>query len=107
MRLFWICCCFVALLWAAAPDAAIERSLRARMARSKLRADAVKFVVKDGVVEWQGSVTVPQRKGAATRMAKAAGASRVVNRIVVQAPAGPAGNSAAPRRAVLHLPPRR
>lgn len=69
---------------AAAPDAAIEKSLKARLGRSKMRGDGLVFVVKDGVVEWTGAVTVPQRKGAATRMAKAAGAVRVVNRIQVR-----------------------
>ncbi len=69
---------------AAAPDAAIEKSLKARLSRSKLKQDGLAFVVKDGVVEWTGEVGVPQRKGTATRMAKAAGATRVVNRIRVQ-----------------------
>lgn len=69
---------------AAAPDAAIEKSLKARLSRSKLKQDGLTFVVKDGVVEWTGEVGVPQRKGTATRMAKAAGATRVVNRIRVR-----------------------
>lgn len=69
---------------AAAPDAAIEKSLKARLMRSKLQQDGLTFVVKDGVVEWTGEVGVPQRKGTATRMAKAAGATRVVNRIRVR-----------------------
>jgi hypothetical protein len=76
------------LMAAAAPDAAIEKSLKARLMRSKLKQDGLTFVVKDGVVEWKGEVGVPQRKGTATRMAKAAGATRVVNGIVVRRGAG-------------------
>jgi osmotically-inducible protein OsmY len=92
-----------ALLLAASPDASIERSLRARLSRSKLAADKLHFAVKDGVVEWQGRVSVPQRKGAATRMAKAAGAARVVNRITI-APSSPTG---APRKLSVVIPRRR
>jgi len=72
-------------LWAGAnDDAAIQARLKSKMERSKLRADGLKFKVQDGMVEWTGSVRTAQRKGAATRMAKTAGAKRVLNRIVVQ-----------------------
>jgi osmotically-inducible protein OsmY len=79
------------------PDAAIEKSLKARLSRSKLKQDGLSFAVKNGVVEWQGEVGVPQRKGAATRMAKAAGAAKVVNRIRINAHAVGAGTAAAIR----------
>jgi osmotically-inducible protein OsmY len=79
------------------PDAAIERSLKARLSRSKLKQDGLSFAVKNGVVEWQGEVGVPQRKGAATRMAKAAGAAKVINRIRINPNAVGAGTAAAIR----------
>jgi hypothetical protein len=64
-------------------DKAIERSIRERLARSKLAADSVSFTVKDGTVSWEGSVSNPQRKGAATRMAHLAGARTVHNNLHV------------------------
>ncbi len=95
---------FLFPLLAAPPDSAIERSLRARLARSKMAKDGLSFTVRQGVVEWHGSVSIPQRKGAATRMAKAAGASKVVNRIRIPAPASPV--PAAPRQVHVQMPPR-
>ncbi len=91
---------------AAAPDAAIEKSLRARLGRSKLRQDGLSFAVKNGVVEWQGEVGVPQRKGAATRMAKAAGAAKVVNRIRIKPGVSAAKGAAPPRVVVVTKAPR-
>ncbi|MDX2267029.1 MAG: BON domain-containing protein [Bryobacter sp.] len=79
------CLLFCSLLLGAADDAAIAKDLSARLRRSKLAADGVSFTVKDGVVNWQGQVAIPQRKGAATRMAKAAGAKAVRNQIRVGA----------------------
>jgi osmotically-inducible protein OsmY len=66
-----------------ANDALIHSKLRQKLQRSKLRTDKLEFTVRDGTVEWRGNVAVPQRKGVATRMAKAAGASKVLNRIVI------------------------
>lgn len=95
-----------AFLWAGVPeDAAISARIKQRLARSKLKTDGLHYRVQDGVVEWSGSVQVPQRKGAATRMAKSAGAKRVVNRIAVKAkvnqPPPPS-----PRTATVYVPKR-
>lgn len=79
---------------AAPPDAAIEKELRGRLSRSSLRQDEVRVYVKDGVTVLEGVVANPQRKGVATRLAKAAGASRVDNRLRVRADAA----EAPPRR---------
>lgn len=68
---------------AQASDAAIERSIHTRMAKSKIAADKFQFKVQGGVVTIEGKTNVIQRKGAATRMARAAGATQVVNKIVI------------------------
>src|SRR5882724_7807729 len=68
---------------AQASDAAIEQSIHTRLARSKIAADKFQFKVQGGVVTIEGKTNVIQRKGAATRMARAAGASQVVNKIVI------------------------
>jgi hypothetical protein len=105
MRLFFAC-----LLWAlitftpahafaataartsavsAAPvnDAQIQQTIQAKLAKSKIGKDGFRFHVSHGVVTWEGSTGVMQHKGAATRMAKAAGATRVVNNIQISAAA--------------------
>ena len=64
-------------------DAAIEQSIHTRLARSKIAADKFQFKVQGGVVTIEGKTNVIQRKGAATRMARAAGATTVVNKIVI------------------------
>jgi len=74
------------------------------MARSRLKSDGLTFQVKDGVVEWSGAVGVPQRKGAATRMAKSAGATRVVNRIVAKGSARRAAPKPLPRTVTVKIP---
>jgi osmotically-inducible protein OsmY len=89
-----------------ASDASIERSLRARLGRSKLRQDGLTFQVRNGAVEWQGQVSVPQRKGAATRMAKAAGAIQVINKIRI-ADKREAAPAAKPRVVTVTRPERR
>jgi hypothetical protein len=66
-----------------ASDLAIQTELRDRLAKSVIGKDGFTPRVKDGVVYWEGSTTVAQHKGAATRMAKSAGARRVVNNIRV------------------------
>jgi hypothetical protein len=78
-------------------DAQIESDLRTRLARSKIKEDGFTFRVKGGVVTWEGRTAIQQRKGAATRMAKAAGARKVVNNIKV-------GSSAPPRRVEVVKP---
>jgi hypothetical protein len=62
-------------------DAAIEADIRARLARSKVSADKFQVHVQGGVATFEGHTNVVQHKGVATRMAKAAGAVAVNNRI--------------------------
>lgn len=64
-------------------DAQIETTLRARLAKSKIGKDGFRFHVEHGVVTWEGVTRIAQHKGAATRMAKSAGARRVINNILV------------------------
>jgi hypothetical protein len=64
-------------------DKRIETEIRAKLAKSKIGADGFTVRVQGGVAYWEGSTTVVQHKGSATRMAKAAGAKRVVNNIKV------------------------
>jgi len=82
-------------------DAEIEATIKAKLLKSKIGKDGLQVHVKDGVATWTGSTTVMQHKGAATRMAKTAGAARVVNNIKVseQETAKTAGNlkAVAPR----------
>ncbi len=62
-------------------DAEIEATIKAKLARSKIGKDGFQIHVKDRIAIWTGSTNVLQHKGAATRMAKTAGAIRVVNNI--------------------------
>ena len=64
-------------------DAEIEATIKAKLAKSKIGKDGFQVRVKDGVVTWTGLTTVMQHKGAATRMAKTSGATRVVNNIKI------------------------
>jgi BON domain len=68
-------------------DAQIESTIRTKLAKSKIGKDGLRFRVSHGVVTWEGSTNVMQHKGAATRMAHAAGAQQVVNNIQVSAAA--------------------
>src|ERR1700729_757394 len=70
-------------------DAEIEATIKAKLAKSKIGKDGFQVHVKDRVATWSGSTTVMQHKGAATRMAKAAGAIQVLNNIKVSDGAGP------------------
>jgi osmotically-inducible protein OsmY len=74
-------------LAAAKSDSEIEADIRARLARSKIGANGFQVKVRNGVATWTGHAGVIQHKGAATRMAKAAGATRVDNRIEISAAA--------------------
>lgn len=74
-------------------DAQISATIRTKLAKSKIGADGFKFRVEKGVVTWEGHTEVTQHKGAATRMARAAGAAQVINNIEVGA-AGKAKASA-------------
>jgi BON domain len=64
-------------------DKQIEAAINAKLAKSKIGKDGLKVHVQGGVATWEGSTSVLQHKGAATRMAKAAGAKSVVNHIKV------------------------
>jgi hypothetical protein len=64
-------------------DAALENAIRQRFARSKSGADKFTVRVQGGVATIEGKTDVVQRKSAATRMAKTAGAKKVVNKIEV------------------------
>lgn len=72
---------------ATASDAQIEATIRTKLAKSKIGKDGFRFRVQHGVVTWEGSTNVVQHKGSATRMAKAAGASQVINNIQISASA--------------------
>jgi len=67
-------------------DAEVEATIKAKLAKSKIGKEGFQVHVKDGVATWTGSTTVMQHKGAATRMAKTAGAIRVVNNIKISEP---------------------
>src|SRR5271165_4322120 len=102
--------CASGLLSAATPtrgdarlsDSEVEAAIKVKLAKSKIGKDGMTVKVKNGIATWQGTTSVMQHKGAATRMAKTAGAIQVVNNIKVsdQAKANAAGNlSGVPRRA--------
>jgi len=64
-------------------DKEMEAVIRAKLTKSKIGKDGFSVRVQGGVALWDGSTNVVQHKGAATRMAKTAGAKRVVNSIKV------------------------
>ena len=64
-------------------DKAIEAAIRAKLAKSKIGKDGFTVKVQGGVAYWDGSTDVIQHKGAATRMAKTAGAKKVINHIKI------------------------
>jgi hypothetical protein len=64
-------------------DKVIEAAIRAKLAKSKVGKDGFKIRVQGGVATWEGTTDVIQHKGAATRMAKTAGAKLVVNNIKI------------------------
>ncbi len=80
---FFLLLSLALFLWAGTPDATVENRLRARLARSSLRSEPVRVRVVQGVAILEGSVSTPQRKGAATRLARSSGASSVENRLQV------------------------
>ncbi len=109
-RLLTIVLLCAASLAAAAPtvssgarrsDIEIEAAIKTKLAKSKIGKDGFQVHVKNGIATWQGSTAVMQHKGAATRMAKTAGAIQVVNNIKVneEAKQKAAGNlSGTPRK---------
>jgi hypothetical protein len=62
-------------------DAQIERTIRLKLAKSKLNADHFTVSVTKGVATIEGSTSIMQHKGAMTRIAKASGATSVRNNI--------------------------
>jgi len=79
-------------------DAEIEATIKAKLLKSKIGKDGFQVHVKEGVATWTGATSIMQHKGSATRMAKTAGALRVVNNIKVSETAGKPGNpTGAPR----------
>jgi hypothetical protein len=68
---------------AAVPDAQIEKDIRARFAKSKISTHKFQVHVQGGVATIEGQTDVLQHKGTATRLAKSAGATKVVNHIAV------------------------
>jgi osmotically-inducible protein OsmY len=81
-------------------DAEIEATIKAKLAKSKIGKDGFQVHVKDRVATWTGATTVMQHKGAATRMAKSAGAIQVLNNIKVS------GDTASPANGKPTGPPR-
>ena len=69
--------------FSAKDDARIEAKIKEKLAKSKIGADHFTVKVQGGVATWDGKTSVIQHKGAATRMAKTAGAVAVVNRIQI------------------------
>jgi len=67
----------------ASQDLQVEAEIRARLAKSKIGLDGFTVRVQGGVAYWDGATSVVQHKGAATRMAKSAGAQKVVNNIKI------------------------
>lgn len=72
---------------AAVPDSQIDATIRMKLAKSKIGKDGFKYHVQHGVVTWEGSTNVIQHKGSATRMARTAGATQVINNIQISASA--------------------
>jgi hypothetical protein len=64
-------------------DSQIEAAIREKLAKSKIGKDGFTIKVQGGVATWSGRTDVVQHKGAATRMAKSAGAVAVNNRIQI------------------------
>ena len=64
-------------------DVQLEAAIRARLAKSVIGKDGLTVRVQGGVAYWDGKTDVIQHKGAATRMARTAGAAAVVNNIQI------------------------
>ena len=64
-------------------DAQLEAAIRAKFAKSKVNEDKFTVRVQGGIATVDGKTNVVQRKGAATRMCKTAGALAVNNRVQV------------------------
>ena len=62
-------------------DAQLEKAIRARFADSKIAEDKFEVHVQGGRATITGNTNVLQHKGVATRLAKAQGATAVVNNV--------------------------
>lgn len=65
------------------PDAAIEKDIRARFAKSKIGVEKFQVHVQGGVATIEGKTNVVQHKGVATRLARSGGAVAVSNHIEI------------------------
>jgi len=65
------------------PDAQVERTIRAKFAKSKINAEHFTVSVQGGVATIEGKTNVIQHKGVATRLARSGGAVTVRNHIQV------------------------
>ncbi|MEP7354512.1 MAG: BON domain-containing protein [Acidobacteriota bacterium] len=84
---------------AAGLDRQVEAELHQRLAKSKIGQDGLTAHVENGVIYLEGTTSVSQHKGAATRMAKSVmaknpGVKRVVNNIKVSKLGSGAANRA-------------
>lgn len=77
------------------PDAQIERTIRAKFAKSKINSEHFTVTVQNGVATIEGKTNVVQHKGVATRLAKTGGALAVKNNIQI--------SEAAKEKAAAHL----
>lgn len=66
-----------------AADEALQAKIQEKFAKAKAGGGKFQVRVRNGTAYLSGRADIPQHKGAATRMAKAAGAKRVVNNITV------------------------
>jgi len=64
-------------------DAEIQSRIQAKLAKSKIGRNGFRFTTSGGVTTIEGKANVVQHKGAATRMAKTAGARAVINNIQI------------------------
>ena len=64
-------------------DDALQLKIQDKLSKAKAGGGKFQVKVKNGTAYLSGRADVTQHKGAATRMAKAAGAKRVVNNITI------------------------
>ncbi len=62
-------------------DEALARAISQRFAKSAIRSNGFSVSVSGGIATLRGTTQVPQHKGVATRLARAAGAKQVRNQI--------------------------
>jgi len=65
------------------PDAQVERTIRAKFAKSKINSEHFTVSVQNGVATIEGRTNIIQHKGVATRLAKSGGALAVRNNIQI------------------------